>query len=194
MIRINLLPRKPKPLFALWRDGSILGVTVFILLIFWMVVMVRMNGRIKAKQRELKSIKKKIEESKLDLEKVEKLKQQKAVLENKINIINSLREQQSGPVHVLDDLSSAIPEQVWINNLSNLGTVLHLSGIAPSYNAVSEFMRNLALSPYFKDIELENITQSIEKGKKYQKFRIACQVQFIPPPSEEETGSAEGKT
>ena len=194
MIRINLLPRKPRPLLTLWRDGSILVVTVVILLITWFVIMISMNGKVKAKQRELKTVKKQIEESKLDLQKVEKLKQQKTVLENKINIIHSLRAQQSGPVHMLDDLSSAIPEQVWVTHLANSGSMLNVNGVAPSYNAVSEFMKNLTQSPYFTGIELENIQQAIEKGRKFQRFKIACQVQFILPPEAGKTGSEKGKT
>ena len=186
MIKINLLPRKPKPLLALLRDGSILGVTVLIMLIIGLVVMVKMNKKLKATRKELLTVKRQIEDSKLDLEKVEKLKQQKAVLENKINIIHSLREQQSGPVHMLDDLSIAIPEQVWLDNLTNVGKILHLGGVSPSYNAVSEFMRELAQSPYFDKIELENITQKITDGRKFQKFRISCQIKFTPESSKKE--------
>jgi type IV pilus assembly protein PilN len=185
MIKINLLPRKPKPLIALWRDGAILGVVVLILVFMGLVVMVKMNNRLKMTRKELQLVKKQIEDSKLDLEKVDKLKKQKSVLENKINIISSLRERQAGPVHVLDDLSVAIPEQVWLDSLLNMGNILHLGGLSPSYNAVSEFMRQLALSPYFSNIELVNIQQKILKNRKFQQFRISCRVRFIPPPHED---------
>ena len=183
MIRINLLPRKPRPLIALWRDGIITGVVILILFLSWSIIMVNMNRRLNRARDELQQVKKQIEDSKLDLKKVEQLKQHKAVLENKINIIHSLREKQAGPVHVLDDISSTIPEQVWLDNLNNIGTSLSLGGLSPSYNAVSEFMRELALSPYFGNIELRNIQQSIIQSKKYQRFNISCQVQFIPPAS-----------
>jgi Tfp pilus assembly protein PilN len=184
MIRINLLPRKPKPLIALWRDGIIMGATILILFLSWSIIMVNMNGKLNRARRELQQVKKQIEDSKLDLKKVEQLKQHKTVLENKINIIHSLREKQAGPVHVLDDISSTIPEHVWLDNLNNIGTSLSLGGLSPSYNAVSEFMRRLAFSPYFMNIELRNIQQSIIQSKKYQRFNISCQVQFIPPVSE----------
>ncbi|MGA1839557.1 MAG: PilN domain-containing protein [bacterium] len=184
MIRINLLPRKPKPLIALWRDGVITGAVLLILLLSWSIVMVNMNRKLNRARGELQQVKKQIEDSKLDLKKVEQLKQHKAVLENKINIIHSLREKQAGPVHVLDDISATIPEQVWLDNLNNIGTSLTLGGLSPSYNAVSEFMRELAHSPYFTNIELRNIQQSIIQSKKYQRFNISCQVQFIPPVSE----------
>jgi len=192
MIKINLLPRKPKPLMALWRDGAILGVVVLILIIVGIVVTVKMNNRLKKTRKELQFVKKQIEDSKLDLEKVEKLKKQKSVLENKINIISSLREQQAGPVHMLDDLSMAMPEQVWLDSLMNMGTILHLGGFSPSYNAVSEFMRQLALSPYFSNIELVNIQQKMLKNSKFQQFRISCQVRFIPPaPKDSKEGNKE---
>ena len=186
MIRINLLPRKPKPLLALWRDGIILGVTILILVISWSIVMVNMNNKLNRARNELKNVKKQIEDSKLDLKKVEKLKKHKAVLENKINIIHTLREKQAGPVHMLDDLGESIPEKVWLDNLNNIGTSLSLAGLSPSYNAVSEFMRKLALSSYFRKIELRNIQQSLVQKKKYQRFNISCDVQFIPPSPEED--------
>jgi len=180
MIRINLLPRKAKPLITLWRDGSVLGATVVLLLIVWMVVLVRMNSRLNTTRRELQKVKKQIEDSKLDLQKVEQLKERKAMLENKINIIHSLREKQAGPVHMLDDLSLAIPEQVWLEGINNTGTTIRIDGYSPSYNAVSEFMRTLAQSPYYDKIELDNIQQSLIKGKKFQRFKVSCEVLFIP--------------
>jgi hypothetical protein len=54
-------------------------------------------------------------------------------------------------------------------------------------------MRELALSSYFKDIELRNIQQSIIQSKKYQRFNISCQVQFIPPVSEKSEKVTEEK-
>ncbi len=98
-------------------------------------------------------------------------------------------------MHVLDDLSQAIPEQVWIDNMSNMGQSLRLAGMSPSYNAVSEFMQKLSLSPYFNNVELENIQQSVIKGKKFQKFRITCMVSFNPPsPKKDAKGVKEKKT
>lgn len=185
MIRINLLPRKAKPLIALWRDGFVLGTMILLLLIVWMGVLIRMNGRLNSTRRELQRVKKQIEDSKLDLQKVEQLKERKAMLENKINIIHSLREKQAGPVHMLDDMSLAIPEQVWLETLNNTGTILRIDGYSPSYNAVSEFMRMLAKSPYYDKIELDNIQQSIIKGKKFQRFKISCEVLFTPKIEEE---------
>lgn len=194
MIRINLLPRKAKPLVALWRDGTVLGAVIVLLFIVWMVVLVRMNSRLNATRRELQRVKKQIEDSKLDLQKVEKLKERKAMLENKINIIHSLREKQAGPVHMLDDLSIAMPEQVWLETLNNTGTTLRIDGYSPSYNAVSEFMRMLAQSPYYDRIELDNIQQSIIKGKKFQRFKISCQVLFTPKIQEDAPEGAKEQT
>jgi Tfp pilus assembly protein PilN len=191
MIRINLLPRKPKPLLALWRDGAILGVTLLIVVISWSVIMINMNNKLNKARNELKYVKKQIEDSKLDLKKVEKLKKHKAVLVNKIDIIHTLREKQAGPVHVLDDLSESIPEAVWLDNLNNIGTSLSLTGLSPSYNAVSEFMRKLAVSSYFRKIELKNIQQSLVQKKKYQRFNISCEVQFVPPAPEEDKENIE---
>ena len=187
MIRINLLPRKPKPLVTLWKNAAILGCIVFILLVGCMIVMIKMNSRINEINIQIQETRKQIEDSKMDLKKIEKLKKDKAILENKINIIHSLREKQAGPFRMLEQLSLAIPEKVWLDSLVNQQNSLRFEGMAPSYNAVSEFMRKVGESPYFINIELENIQQTMIKGNKFHRFRITCGVNFIPtPPKEEE--------
>lgn len=180
MIKINLLPQKSKPLIVLWRDGSILCGIIFILIIGIFIFTVKMNSRIKELTRHMKEIKKQIESSEIDLEKLEKLKKDKAVLENKLNIISSLREKQSWPVHMLEDLCCAMPDHIWLENLINQGDALRMEGMTPSYNAVSDFMRNLARSPYFKEIELENIQQSPTRGKTFHRFWVTCQIDPLP--------------
>lgn len=186
MIRINLLPKKSKPLVTLWRDTAILGGTIFLLITVTLVFTVKMNGRIKRLTRKMNETKRQIESAKKDLEKIETLKNDMAILENKVRIINSLRQKQSWPVHMLEDLGFAIPEQVWLENLTNQETSLQLGGMTPSYNAVSEFMRNLSSSPYFKSIELENIQQSPSRGKNFHRFKVTCQIELVPKSSEEQ--------
>ena len=186
MILINLLPRKPKPLVTLWKDGAILAGVILVVLIAWTIVMIRMNGRINEIKRDMVETRKKIESSKMDLQKIEQLKKDKSILENKIDIIHSLREKQSGPVHMLEHIGLAIPEQIWLDNILNRDSSLRLEGVAPSYNAVSEFMRKLNESPYLSNIDLENIQQSMVRDKKFHRFRITCNVEFIVKTSAKE--------
>lgn len=179
MIRINLLPRRPKPLTALWKYGGLLSCIVAVLIFAWAILLIHMNIRINTLKNKIEETKKQIESSQIDLQKIEALKKDKASLENKIGIINSLREKQSGPVHLLEEISLAIPEHVWLESISNSDTTLHMEGTATSYNEVSEFMNKLALSPYIKNIELESIKQSITKGRKLQRFRISSDILFV---------------
>lgn len=180
MIRINLLPRKLKPPIVLYKNAAVLGGSIFVLFIVMTVLTVKMNGRVNELKRQTDETRKEIESSELDLKKIKKLKDDKEILENKIKIIDSLKKKQAWPVHVLEELGFAIPEQIWLNNLVNQGDSLRLEGMTPSYNAISEFMQKLDQSPYFKGIDLQNLRQTVIKGKKFHTFRITCQVEFLP--------------
>lgn len=185
MIRINLLTaKKSKALVTLWKDASILGGTILILLIGVLYINHDMNNKLTRLRLQVNNTKRQIETSKMDLKKIEELKKDKYILENKITIIDSLREKQSWPVHVLDELGMAIPDHIWLTNFSNRADIVKLEGISPSYNAVSDFMKRLNDSRYFKSIELENIQLDIVKGKNFHRFRISCFIEMLPQPAE----------
>ncbi|MBN2372358.1 PilN domain-containing protein [bacterium] len=188
MIRINLLPRKPKPPVVLYKDSAVLCGAIFLLLIIMSIIMLKMNGRVNELKMQVAETRKQIESSELDLQKIQKLKDDKAILENKIKIIDTLKKKQEWPVHVMEELGFAIPEQVWLNNLVNQGDSLRLEGMTPSYNAISEFMQQLDKSPYFKGIDLQNLRQTVVKGKKFHTFSIRCQIEFLPAKTDEKGG------
>lgn len=190
MIRINLLStKKAKPLVVLWRDASIMGGTILVLLFGILYLNHGMNKKLTTVRSQINNTQKQIESSKMDLKKIEELKNDKAILENKIQIINSLRKKQSWPVHMLDQLGLSIPDNIWLVSLFNKADMLKLEGLTPSYNAVSDFMKGLSDSPWFKSIELENIQQNIIKDMIFHKFRISCIIEFLPSVEEKEAGS-----
>src|SRR5688572_18908018 len=70
------------------------------------------------RQQQLQAIKKQVDE----------FQAKKKTLEDKVNLIERLRAEQSGPVHMLDELSKALPDFVWLTSLDQNGPNLVLRG------------------------------------------------------------------
>ena len=74
----------------------------------------------------------------------------------------------------MDEVSKALPELVWLENLSFSGTNLTLVGQAMDENAVANYIANLDASPYFSEPTLVDMTRA---SKDAFKFNLKCVVQ-----------------
>ena len=59
------------------------------------------------------------------LAQVQKFETRKAVLQQRVTLIEQLRRGQSAPVHVLDEISKAIPDRLWLVSLGAARQGLH---------------------------------------------------------------------
>jgi type IV pilus assembly protein PilN len=84
------------------------------------------------------------------LAQVQKFEASKAQLQQRVTLIEQLRKGQAAPVHVLDEISKAIPERLWLTEMKQEGDVLTLSGMTTSLTGVSDLVGNLQTSPWFK--------------------------------------------
>lgn len=88
------------------------------------------------------------------LEKQKRFEARKELLQNKINLITELKRKQDVPVHILDQVSKNLPEFLWLNKMTADNNRINVSGRATTYNAVSNFYKNLTDCGYFKDVSL----------------------------------------
>src|SRR5205085_426378 len=51
---------------------------------------------------------------------VQQFEQQKAQLQQRVLLIEQLRKEQTGPVHILDQVSRALPSMVWLLSLKQV--------------------------------------------------------------------------
>jgi len=63
------------------------------------------------RQKDLQAIK----------QQVDQFQQRKAILENKVLVIEQLRLAQKSPVHMLDEISKALPDYVWLTGMTRRG-------------------------------------------------------------------------
>lgn len=83
--------------------------------------------------------------AKLQLEKTKKeeLEKKRKSFQDQVNLIERLKAEQAGPVRMLDEISRALPDFVWLTRLEQQGAALKISGEASNNNAVADFLNNL---------------------------------------------------
>jgi Tfp pilus assembly protein PilN len=101
----------------------------------------------------------------------------KKALENRIKIIQGLKQNQVSPVVSLDVLSEAVnkTEYVWLSNFDQNNAIFNMSGTGTSYNAIADFVTNLEGTGFFKNINLVNAQTAAGNFA----FSLSCE--FSPP-------------
>jgi type IV pilus assembly protein PilN len=84
------------------------------------------------------------------IEQVQQFEQRKAQLQQRVVLIEQLRKGQTGPVHMLDQISRALPPMLWLTELKQTGAEIIIEGKCTSPIGVSDFVANLEASGYFK--------------------------------------------
>lgn len=175
MIRINLLPTKKVKKRK--KTPPLLVLAVFLLFLamggigyayYWQTSKIkRLDGEIIKADNELKRLE---DISKL----VAQYEKDKKELARKIEIISKLSTGQKRPVHLMDTISRAMPEDIWLSNITTSDTNLKISGYALSSVGVSHFMTRLKDSPYFQNVDLvESSATTYERSTVYR-FELTC--------------------
>jgi type IV pilus assembly protein PilN len=81
---------------------------------------------------------------------VQKFETRKAQLQQRVTLIEQLRRGQNGPVHILDEISRALPDRLWLVSMSQHGAEFTMAGQTTSLTGVSDFVANLEASKWFK--------------------------------------------
>jgi len=87
----------------------------------------------------------KAEVAKLQLEKAKKeeLERKRKSFQDQVNLIERLKAEQGGPVRMLDEISKALPDFVWLTKMDQTGPTLKISGEASNNNSIADFLNNL---------------------------------------------------
>ena len=82
------------------------------------------------------------------IKKVEELEKRRNELALKNNAIETLRSQRTIPVHLMDEISRALPEYLWLSNVTLKGGVIAIDGETVQEQAIPTFMSNLDASEF----------------------------------------------
>jgi type IV pilus assembly protein PilN len=102
------------------------------------------------RQQELQVIKRQVE----DFQAKEKL------LTEKVNLIERLKAEQANGVHMLDEVSKALPDFVWLQGMDQAGPAVRFTGQSNSLAAVADFISNLQKTTWFPRVELDSSTEA----------------------------------
>ena len=81
---------------------------------------------------------------------VQQFEQQKAQLQQRVVLIEQLRKTKTGPVHMLDQISLALPPMLWLTELKQTDNVVVIDGRCLAVTSLTDFVSNLEASGYFK--------------------------------------------
>ena len=116
------------------------------------------------------------------IEQVNQFEERKAQLQQRVTLIEQLRRGQSGPVHMLDEMSRALPEMLWFTQIQQTGTEVVIDGRCTSLTSLSDFVDNLAKSGWFKR-SVEIIESQVETAQPggTDLIKFSVKAQFAPP-------------
>ena len=91
----------------------------------------------------------------------------------RVDVIDSLRAGQAGPVNLLAMLGETVngTEAVWLSKMDDTGPSVNLEGTALSTDAVANLIANLQKTGYFKTVEIKETFQD-EQIKDMQAFQL----------------------
>lgn len=150
----------------------------------------RLNAEYKSLQRQVRTAKARYEELRPIIEKVNLFKKKSEDLDRKVQVIKDLKSQQKGPVFVMDAVSKALPELLWLESLNISGRSLTVRGKAFNTNAVAAFIENLTKIPEFEEPDPKSIQTSGRTGNVYG-FQL--DILFDPPKDASEEGVEEAE-
>ena len=200
MIKINLLAverkaAKKKAVVALQSGQKItLGCTLILLAAglgiawrYWSLQKqsVQLDVDISAAQQETTRLHSVISQ-------VQQFEQRKAQLQQRVALIEQLRRDQTGPVHMLDQISRSLPPMLWLTNMKQgaAPTEVVIDGRCTTMTGLSDFVANLEGSGFFKR-GVEIIQSQTEAGPPTvgELIRFSIKATFQPPGGDASKGA-----
>jgi type IV pilus assembly protein PilN len=116
------------------------------------------------------------------IQQVQEFEQRKAQLSQRVVLIEQLRKDQRGPVHMLDEISHALPPMLWLTEVKQGGNDITISGVSTTETGVADFITNLEASGYFKrSIDIVNTTTETLARSAGELIKFTIRAQFQAP-------------
>jgi Tfp pilus assembly protein PilN len=121
------------------------------------------------KVKRLRKDEARLQDLKKEIDKYEKLKQ---LRQSRIDVIEKLKDNQTGPVLLLNNIIQSIPRDgvLWLTSLNQKADKIKIVGYTQQTEVIPDFMSNLTASGIFKSVDLE----MIDSQKEASKFSLIC--------------------
>jgi len=188
MIKINLLPYRNQRKSLIIQQQIIMGLAPIVVVLivigcFWWAIKTNISDT----EKEIARISNEIKKQQVTMKQITDFKSKKATITKKMEIIRTLQEGKSGPVHVLDELAVNLPGRLWLTAVKQTGMGLNIEGKSLDNISISNYMINLEKSEYFNGVDLKSIKtakKSTAKGALLKNFVISCSIIYKPTTAE----------
>jgi type IV pilus assembly protein PilN len=117
------------------------------------------------------------------IQQVRQYEEQRAQLQQRVTLIEQLRRGQTGPVHLIDQISRSLPDTMWLVEVKEAasGDVV-IDGRCTSLTALSDFVSSLEASSYFaKPVEIVDSTVDPATATAPEVIRFSVKGKFVSP-------------
>lgn len=193
MIKVNLLSPEKKDISASPGDTAVfadeereskLNIPAIVSALVLSVAVIGIlyflqSNKLDTSRKTLEERKATLAEKENILKTLEKLEQTRKMLDKKVKIIQNLNAKKQTTVKMMDQLSKALPEMVWLTSLKFSNGSLNLSGSALSNNMIADFINNLKSTNYFYNIQFKDSIRKKKSGVDVFNFRLQCSFRDI---------------
>jgi type IV pilus assembly protein PilN len=185
MIRINLLPRDETPRSRNLALPSVASFAPLVLVIVAVggvaVTSIYQTQKMRALEQMITDEEAESRRLAPEIAKIKRLDQQRQDLNQRLDVITNLDRDRYFRVHLLDELNRALPENLWLVRFENTtGDTYAIEGVTFSNFLVSDFLQNLADSPYYEGVSLEVAERGDIKDVEVVRFKLQAQAVRAP--------------
>jgi Tfp pilus assembly protein PilN len=193
MIKINLAPtakkgKAPKPKAA---KAAIPGIkippikstVIYIIGIVLVVIIIALflviqSGKMGSLNRNINSLQAKLSELRVYVQTVDSLEKREKQLGDWISPIRTLNRNRFFVAHVMDEISSRIPEFTWLTSLDINGasSSLGIKGTTASNLLVADFMNRLEESAYINNVDLTVLEKKTVEKQEMMEFTLTANI------------------
>ncbi|MGH8273164.1 MAG: PilN domain-containing protein [Gammaproteobacteria bacterium] len=177
MMRINLLPWRVEEQHRRLQHfvlSLVLALIVGIAIVYWSWLMA--GGAVDAQQARNSYLRQQIGQLNVKIRSINKLKKTRANLLARMRVIETLERSRPLVVHLFDQLAVTLPDSVYLTEIKNRDGTLSIKGIANSPSGVSNYMRNIAASPWLAPPNLEVVRTSQNGGSHRSDFAVSSKL------------------
>lgn len=182
MIRINLLPfRAARKKENVRRQISIYLLSVVFLVLgtgyFWLT----WSQELRTLKKEQVSKQKRLQSYEDTIKKIKQLEERINEIKGKLKIIKDLERSKTGPVRLLDDLASSVPEgRLFLKSFNESKGRMILNGTAKDNDTVALFMDRLKEKARINSVDLVTAKRRLIKSKETEitvtDFSLVCEI------------------
>jgi len=177
MIKINLLPVKYKK-----RDYRSYGIFIQTALILGLTILIlgalsiHLAGKVSDMKDEKAAKEKRLAELDVLIKEVKNYEKDNKSCKEKNSIIEQLKNNQRGPVRLLDEISLHLPSGVWLTTLIEKEGLININGYAFTNSDLVNYVQNLKSSNYLSDVTLLESRQTTLESTSLYQFKLTLKV------------------